>query len=167
MTTTLFLVRRYIMSNDDVVAMASARRRLAHLAATVTATAPPPRCDVSRGAGEMGTCTVLRSQRCNATSATTSASAVVVGGLILDVQAWPATGHEVLKGTSVPGKVRQTPGGRAPQPALVIARHIITECVQCTGTTQRHRHCVRDRYWYTMVLWLTLVVSNQLSVAEP
>ena len=49
--------------------------------------------------------------------------------------------------------------GRAPQPALVIGRRCITECVciVCWYNTMVYWYCVHDWYWYTMVLWLTLV----------
>ena len=50
------------------------------------------------------------------------------------------------------GSRTQHQAGLPAQPALVIGRDLITECVQCAGTMQRH--CVRDRYWYTLVLWL-------------
>ena len=74
-----------------------ARRRLAHLAAV---TANPPHDSRAQAP---------RLHRCS--SGSTGGACVVVGGLILDVQASPANGQELLRGTSAPGKVRQNPGG--------------------------------------------------------
>ena len=74
---------------------AAAHRRVAHLA---DVTAPPgPRSDAS-GEGSRG-------------RDATAGAVVVIGGMVLDVQASPAPGASLLRGTTAPGTVRQNPGG--------------------------------------------------------
>ena len=74
---------------------AAAQRRVAHLA-DVTAS-PGPSADVS-GAGSRGW-------------DVPAGPVVVIGGMVLDVQASPAPGASLLRGTTAPGTVRQNPGG--------------------------------------------------------
>ena len=74
---------------------AAAHRRVAHLA---DVTAPPgPRSDAS-GEGSRG-------------RDATAGAVVVIGGMVLDVQASPGPGASLLRGTTAPGTVRQNPGG--------------------------------------------------------
>lgn len=40
-----------------------------------------------------------------------SGAVVVVGGMVMDVRASPFPGHSLTRGTTCPGRVRQTPGG--------------------------------------------------------
>ena len=74
---------------------AAAHRRVAHLA-DVTAS-PGPSSDAF-GAGSRG-------------GADPAGAVVVIGGMVLDVQASPGPGASLLRGTTAPGTVRQTPGG--------------------------------------------------------
>ena len=74
---------------------AAAQRRVAHLA-DVTAS-PGPSADVS-GAGSRGW-------------DVPAGPVVVIGGMVLDVQASPGPGASLLRGTTAPGTVRQNPGG--------------------------------------------------------
>ena len=74
---------------------AAAHRRVAHLA-DVTAS-PGPSSDAF-GAGSRG-------------GADPAGAVVVIGGMVLDVQASPGPGASLLRGTTAPGTERQTPGG--------------------------------------------------------
>ena len=47
------------------------------------------------------------------------------------------------------------------QPALVTGRHYITE--RDYALVQYNGIVLHTRYWYTVVLWLTLVVTNHKS----
>ena len=74
---------------------AAAHRRVAHLA---DVTAPPGPSSDASGAGSRG-------------RDVPAGAVVVVGGMVLDVQASPGPGASLLRGTTTPGTVRQTPGG--------------------------------------------------------
>ena len=74
---------------------AAAHRRVAHLA---DVTAPPGPSSDASGAGSRG-------------RDVPAGAVVVVGGMVLDVQASPGPGPSLLRGTTTPGTVRQTPGG--------------------------------------------------------
>jgi sugar/nucleoside kinase (ribokinase family) len=86
-------------------AQAAALRRVAHIVGAITARVPPL---TSTSASHQRQRQHLALRACAAVSTST---AVVIGGVILDVQAAPAAGYTVHTGTSVPGTVRQTPGG--------------------------------------------------------
>lgn len=83
--------------------VAAARRRLAHLADAVAEPAP-----------------TLRRESCAAHLH--PGTAVVVGGMVLDVTASPAPGASLRRGSSTPGVVRQNPGGVGRNIAEGIAR---------------------------------------------
>ena len=83
--------------------VAAARRRLAHLADAVAEPAP-----------------TLRREPCAAHLH--PGTAVVVGGMVLDVTAYPAPGASLRRGSSTPGVVRQNPGGVGRNIAEGIAR---------------------------------------------
>jgi receptor expression-enhancing protein 5/6 len=68
---------------------AAARRRLAHLVDVTSPTGPSS----------------------DASDVQNRGGVVVVGGMVLDVQACPAPGSTLMRGTTAPGRVRQTPGG--------------------------------------------------------
>ena len=51
----------------------------------------------------------------------TAAPVVIVGGAVLDVQAWPARGQALRQGTTVPGVVRHVAGGVARNVCAVLA----------------------------------------------
>ena len=74
---------------------AAAHRRVAHLA---DVTAPPGPSSDASGAGSRG-------------RDVPAGAVVVVGGMVLDVQASPGPGPSLLRGTTTPGTVRQIPGG--------------------------------------------------------
>lgn len=82
---------------------AAALRRLAHLAGAVAEPAP-----------------TLRREPCAAHLH--PGTAVVVGGMVLDVTASPAPGASLRRGSSTPGVVRQNPGGVGRNIAEGIAR---------------------------------------------
>ena len=82
---------------------AAARRRLAHLAGAVAEPAPTLRLEPCAAHLHPGT-------------------AVVVGGMVLDVTASPAPGASLRRGSSTPGVVRQNPGGVGRNIAEGIAR---------------------------------------------
>ena len=84
---------------------AAALRRVAHLAGAVP-TAP------TRGVPTEGRpAQRLTPRACQASTSASTSTSVVVGGMILDLQAAPSAGVEIRRGTSVPGVTRQTPGG--------------------------------------------------------
>ena len=82
---------------------AAARRRLAHLAGAVAEPAPTLRLEPCAAHLHPGT-------------------AVVVGGMVLDVTASPGPGASLRRGSSTPGVVRQNPGGVGRNIAEGIAR---------------------------------------------
>ena len=80
---------------------AAARRRVAHLADVTSSSSGVP-SGTSQGVGR--------------------GAVVVVGGMVLDVQAAPPPGSSLLRGTTTPGFVRQTPGGVGRNIAEGVAR---------------------------------------------
>ncbi len=94
------------MCDDDHVsggndALRCARRRVASLAAHVA----PPATALQR----------------TAVASSARGAVVLVGGAVMDIQAWPAPGQALSAGTTTPGEVHQVPGGVARNIAAVLA----------------------------------------------